>query len=880
MTQEGRGKLIAFRGDRLGGRLISLLNTMRMAHSLDVPYVVYWRVSDGLDDPRELFSDDFVRDRFIDRATFQSMRDQASPIVATMATHTRDGLLGFLDNGRHLVIDPVFGVTTYPFENPGEVVAAFQQQVADLPLNPLLAERLGEVGRILADGRQNFAYHIRRGDLTADRRAMNRAWPNKFVPDEFFEAHMRRNLDHDARVILFSDNASVLDRYTRMFPKLTTFGQLANTEGLTPTQRDALELFTMSLVDQIIAPPSSAFSSTAKTIGNVAFSDVESQLTEPERVDALDLLCHRLANEPQMFANAGEIGQYLVYAMNHLRATGRRGQFIDIARRYIEGGMNIAFLHADTFREMFQDGQYQQICDLRPAVERGYVHFQRSFSQVALYHGAALMMLGRKDEGLRELTSAFWHEPVEGEIDSLICALIAQGDLNRTNFWFADPVVERFFLNRFALDKLQEFFPEMLRQGVVTFARAVPTSRVMVWEWTDFTRWDLRKHYRYKGHFRHILTQLARHTFQPELKPHFDSFIGLIHLREGDTVKAEEMLRAAIAAKPDFGLFHKRLAELHLDRDEFEQAEAAIGRAIELEPDTAMYRAMQALIQLRAGDAAAAAATLAPVLGDGHLNFPSLNFLAADALRQAGDDAGALAALRRGVAMAPMNWRRQLDMGEMLIAAGLLDEAVARIDWTLTWADDHPPMVTTGAQLLVEAGQRDRALAVLDQAIAQYPDKKQFVRLRAQLAPEGSKRARDKPAKDASGKDREKPKAAKGASDDEKAAARTARRAEREAARAAKASPSGPDRAPSDSQPKKDKAARAADRPRPEKPRKDKPGQAKGGQDKPAKDKPAKDKPRKDKPARDPRATPPESPDRLRRAGKAAAAIRKNEVSE
>lgn len=60
MNATNRGKLIAFRGDRLGGRLISLLNTLRIADHYDLPFDVHWRNSDGLDDPTEIFSEAFV----------------------------------------------------------------------------------------------------------------------------------------------------------------------------------------------------------------------------------------------------------------------------------------------------------------------------------------------------------------------------------------------------------------------------------------------------------------------------------------------------------------------------------------------------------------------------------------------------------------------------------------------------------------------------------------------------------------------------------------------------------------------------------------------------------------------------------------------------
>ncbi len=730
-----QGKLIAFRADRMGGRLIALLNTLRFARSYDLPFVVHWRDSDGLGDGSELFHPDFVRDHFIDKPTYRQMKESATAIGTVIHSQTREAFLQHLEGGMHVLLDPPFDVLRLPFEDEAQVARTFRAVVDDLPLNPVLAQHLDALRDQLRDGRRTVSYHIRRGDLTSDMRAMNRAWPNKFVPDEFFETHIRANLEGDGtRTILFSDNQAVLDRYTAMFPGLLTFARIADTSALTEVQRDALELFAMSLSDLIVAPPSSAFSSTAKTIGGGDFRDVESQITPEARHEALDLLAARLRDEPHLFANEGEIGQYLVYACEHLVKTGRRAKFIRIARQHIEGGLNIAFVHAMTVREMYFDGQYQQICDMRAAIDRGFVAFQRSFAQVALYHGLALLMLGRRQAGLQQITSAFWHEPVEGEINALAGLLRAQGDFDDSNFWITDPEIERLFPNRFVVDHVRNYYTPLIDAGVLGFERMVPTNRVMVWEWPDFTRSDLRGHYKFRGHFRTILRILERRVWSPDLKPHFDSFTGMIALREGDLDQAETMLTEAIAAKPQIAIFHKRLAELRHEQDRHLEALAAMDEAIRLAPRASILRALRALFQMRAGDTPGAAEALVALMDEGRLLFPSILFLAADAAQAADRVPDAIRLLERGLALAPLNWRRQCDLAQMKADQG--DDAGARavLDWTLQWADDHPPLVMLNTDLLIRAGQRDEALSRLQRLIKRYPDKQQYARRHARLS--------------------------------------------------------------------------------------------------------------------------------------------------
>lgn len=732
---DAHGKLIAFRADRMGGRLIALLNTMRFARSFDLPFVVHWRDSDGLGDGTELFSEDFVRDHFIDKPTYQAMKGQATAIGTVIQSATRDHFLDNFKGGMHVLLDPPFDVLKMPFEDEAEVNRTFREVVDSLPLNPVLAQHLQALRAKLRDDRRTVAYHIRRGDLTSDLRAMNRAWPNKFVPDEFFEAHIRTNLDGDgARTILFSDNQSVLDRYTGMFPELLTFSKVADTSALTEVQRDALELFAMSMSDLIVAPPSSAFSSTAKTIGGGDFRDVESQISAEERHAALDLLASRLKHQPELFANEGEIGQYLVYACEHLTKTGRRADFVDLARQHIESGLNIAFIYAMAFREMFFDGQYQAICDLRPAVDRGFVTFQRSYAQIVLYHGLALLMLGRKPEAMEQITSAFWHEPVEGEINALAGLLRSQGDYHDGNFWVTDTHIEQLFPNRFIVDHIRNFYTAPVEAGILTFDKMVPTNRVMVWEWPDFTRSDLRSHYKFRGHFRSILRILERRTWSTGIKPHFDSFTGMIALREGDLALAEELMLRAIEAKPEIALFHKRLAELRHEQDRHPEALAAMDRAIELEPGVTIYRAMRGLLQWRAGEVDQAAELLVGIIDEGQLQFPSVYFLASDAAKDAGRTKDALRILEKGLSLAPLNWRRQHALAQLKAETGDAVGAEKVLDWALQWADDHPPLVMLKSDLLVEAGRVEEARDFLERLMARYPDKQQYVRRHKKLA--------------------------------------------------------------------------------------------------------------------------------------------------
>jgi len=727
---KNQGKLVAFRADRLGGRLISLLNTFRLAEAHNLPCIVHWRDSDGLNDPCDIFAKDFVDQYFIDKQEFQKLRKGGAPIASIMGSASPEEFIANFQNNRHVIVDPAFDVLTLPYDDPDEAKAHFIRIAQNLPLNPLLEERLHQARGSFQTGIRSVAYHIRRGDLTADRRAMNKAWPNKFVPDEFFEAHMRANIGGQSRVILFSDNKAVLTRYKAMFPDLLIFTDVADNTGLNETQCDALELMVMAMADQLIAPPSSAFSSTAKTIGGGTFNDVESQLDPDTRIASLDLLTQRLRDEPEVFANEGEIGQYLVYAHNHLIEQNRRSEFASLAATHIRSGLNIAFIHAMAAREMYLDGQYQKLCDLRDDIDRGFVAHSRSFAHLTFFHCLSLLMLGRKPEAIAQISTAFWLEPTEGEINALVGILETQGDLTRQNFWFSDPVVEKVFGNRFLLDFVKQYFGPLTDNGTLTITRAVPNSRVKIWEWPYFAKSDISNQHRYKGHFRKMLTVLQRHDWSGDLEPHFNSFIGMMALREGDMGLAEKHIFPAAKAYPNNALFHKRCADFYFVKENYGQAIKSIDEAIKLEPDTALFQAFKGLIQSRTDDKQGAGKSFMDLLErDSPVQIPGIYFIAGEALQAAGKPKQAAQMMAKGLRLAPMDWKQQVALASLENELGERDAAISRMQWTLQWADERPPVVKTLTGLLTDAERGDDALKILDYVKTRYADKTQFSKL-------------------------------------------------------------------------------------------------------------------------------------------------------
>ena len=72
MAEVQRGRIIAFRADRLGARLVSLMNAMRIADVTGARFCCAWMTTTGVgdvfNDPTELFDSGFVGQCFLNDA--------------------------------------------------------------------------------------------------------------------------------------------------------------------------------------------------------------------------------------------------------------------------------------------------------------------------------------------------------------------------------------------------------------------------------------------------------------------------------------------------------------------------------------------------------------------------------------------------------------------------------------------------------------------------------------------------------------------------------------------------------------------------------------------------------------------------------------------
>lgn len=295
------GSLIAYRADRLGARLISIVNAIRIAEDHGVAFCVCWPRAGGmsaaLNDATELFAPGFVARHFADQHALGARRR-----AAVSLSRCPDEALGLLAAGRDVAVEMVRGVAVLPGEEADHVAARVREVFRALPWAPALA---GPMARLGADLRAATACHIRRGDLIRHVKPMHKPWPNKYVPDELFRPHIAAALAEGRPVVVFSDDAGVVARLAREHPGLRAAADLVPAAGLTPAQRDLLELAAMSLCDRIVAPEGSAFSATAATLAGRPPCDVVASLPPEARDAAHAALLTRLRERPETFDEIG-----------------------------------------------------------------------------------------------------------------------------------------------------------------------------------------------------------------------------------------------------------------------------------------------------------------------------------------------------------------------------------------------------------------------------------------------------------------------------------------------------------------------------------------------------------------------------------------------
>lgn len=737
------GRLIAFRADRLGARLVSLLNAMRLASDHGADFACAWADTSGVghvfNDPTELFEPVFVARHFLDADAWRAHRPDCRPLTAQLQ-QSPSGVVEALAAGQDLIVGNAFGIVRLTGENRQDVERRFRAQFDRIPFAPAVRSAMAALAGAV---RGLTACHIRRGDLTGDLKAMNKPWPHKVVPDEFYEAHIHRTLENGTGgVVLFTDDAPSIDHYKGRFPALRTLADLTDTGTLTEAQRDLIELYAMSRCATIVAPGRSAFSSTAADLSGARRVDAARCLSATQHEAALRALYERLRDRPESFPGPGEIAQSLAHVGPWLEGGERWTEAADLFAARVAGGLNISFIYPQTMVYQHRAGDVGGViatADLMRA--RPAVHV-RDQARAEILHGYAHLRLGsarataNEDAlatGLRHIVNGFWHAPTLPACRAVVPFLLENGVLHDRNFLPSTPLVRGLATRRGPLKALVRDYPELAVMPGLTVPRAVGAMEPVLWDWAPLMRsFSLLAEIR-RGSVARFAEIVAALPDDPATAIERRSLLAFYQAISGRAGAAIECLSALALRSPHDAMVHQRLSHaLRIVRDFTGAAEAA-ARAAALAPDWPVLRTWAGLSLLRARQHDRAAGHLRIAAGC-RIGLPSVHALLAETLQNIGDRDGALAQIRVALDLAPLEVGAAMRIARLLDQAGRPSDAAGHLT-ALVAADRAPAKVfLLLVGLLERAGKIGEATEMAREARRRSPDHPAIADLARRLA--------------------------------------------------------------------------------------------------------------------------------------------------
>ncbi len=564
------GTIVSHRNDRMGGRIIAMLNAMRIARDYDLPFRVGWttggRTSEEVRDPAMIFDAAWVGTHFFDSDVLGQVYDDLIDLSTLQGDSrwTLDKFRARLARGDSFLSGAAMGVTVLPWEDATEVAARLPASLTHFRFSPPVQAMIARIDSVLA-GTRLTAYHIRRGDIIHDPITSNKLWPNKYIPREFYEQHLMRTLaDPDARVLIFSDTPVEVDRLKAMDPRVQGFDDLLGDTDLTSGARDFLELFAMSRCRRIFGPPSSAFSQTAMTIGGCTLQAVEVALDDADRAAAMDRMTDRLEQRSDLFINMGDVGQCLYFLIERMKAVGNPGRARRIIRAYMEDGLDKSFAYQLLCELSVATGDLEYCERVRDLAYARPVYVDDSMAVVNTYSALHQMATGHKDTALRRMQTAFWFRPLDNVVNGTLNLGLTAGIVTPDNFYPFDPAMTRQKANVFPAG----------RQAMADLNQLAPQGHtgddrfdfhlwdIVVRDWRLTTGKRLNRAFTNKSKIAKALDMLTRSFSKHVDKAALLSARGVLMLAAGDLESALEAQRTAIALSPEFPLYRKRISDV------------------------------------------------------------------------------------------------------------------------------------------------------------------------------------------------------------------------------------------------------------------------------------------------------------------------------
>ncbi|MCC7321640.1 MAG: hypothetical protein IT542_11770 [Rubellimicrobium sp.] len=691
------GRIVSFRNDRLGGRLTSLVNAMRLARVLGAELIVHWHETEDhgavFNDPAELFDPAFIARHFIDRPAYEGLGERLGLLDGRVEA---DAMRARLAGGENLLVERAIGLIVLAGEDPAAVADEAGAIWARLPFAAALGPPMAAIRAALGD--QAVAYHIRRGDIVSNPRVIQRPWPTKFIIDEVFETHIARSCAGGERPVLFSDDPGAVERFVARFPAALRGSDLVAATGITAGQRDLLEMYAMAQCHRIVAPPGSAFSGTAATLGRGRLIDVTRDLSPAEVDRAYGALVARLQGDmPAALAESrGKVGQSLVHVVRRAQAHGANPAALreaaDLVQSAIGAGAQLSFLWWLAGELLMRLGDEQAVIALSQLVERNPPHHGSDLARLRAFAALGLAAQGRKARAAALIVMALpdWADlPLVARVAGLFYRL---GILRRGNALMLSPAAAA--LPAGSAGPLTEI-PAFRR-----LAATVPADRrgriedanilALSWDWAPLLRHippgGLARHPRHAAWDRRMArVDPDRHGADARSL----AAIYAIHRHGAAALEgALSELRALAQAAPRDAMVAQRLSHAALIARDHALYRETAENAAELAANSAGHLAWRGIARLRGRNPEGALADLEAAIGRGLL-LPIVFNAAAQAAGALGDPLREGEFLDRAVRVTPRNGTQIMARRDYRLRMG--DHAGAKADLALALSLQVPP---------------------------------------------------------------------------------------------------------------------------------------------------------------------------------------------
>jgi len=556
------GCIIGSRKDGLGARLLMMLNCFKIAEQFEVEPFFYWPTNDSvainMEHPEKLFSDQMMTTRFLSKNRYNELGKDAAPLWKFLADKNPKRLQRHLLNGGNLLVEEGFEIVLFPWEEDEEVRDTYRGYFDQIELVDILKERCALVDETLSKGEAgSVAYHLRRGDILDTKPWKHTVWPSKVEPDEYYEAHLEKEPEKTA--LIFSDSQASIDRLQAQFPNLKAIGDISPLEGLDLEQRDFLELYAMSKVDNIIAPILSAYSTAAARISGRQRLRFKEVLSDAEMTLANAKATDRLLMRPQSYFGASDMAHAFSRVAVHLSQPGLYDVASSIVDEIKGQGAENAFINIYAAVARLHQEKYGEAAGFaREAVADPNIwpeDFVSARSVEAVCYGAN----GQRRRAGLTFREAFLYKPLRQDVILAGTNLMLKRMLNQHNFLpFDAPIMQHLRL------KVTEDNSSSYLVGKVINKRLRRDFRFIALDWhslvLDGKASRLKQDSVQLKRMRERMDDVPKEVMfeHPEA---FQSMKGLVLSYIGD-VSARKMVEAAAEGQPETPLYAMRLADV------------------------------------------------------------------------------------------------------------------------------------------------------------------------------------------------------------------------------------------------------------------------------------------------------------------------------